>query len=142
MNSLSEFSYRVHFIPRKGNITHSLINLLCSSFHIFCLKSFESGNIDVRNQSVQFVGRIFVLIAHTGQSNTNSEGDTPVNTMFSISHFRVYLARIFSPKQAMYAKYFDLTIYTRSSDSAPSISALLGLVLIEKLTKSSISTLF
>jgi hypothetical protein len=32
--------------------------------------------------------------------------------------------------------------YTRSSDSTPLISALLGLVLIEKLTKSSISALF
>ena len=32
--------------------------------------------------------------------------------------------------------------YTRSSDSAPSICAILGAVLIEKLTKSSISALF
>ena len=32
--------------------------------------------------------------------------------------------------------------YTRSLDSAPSISALLGLVLIEKLPKSSFSAVF
>ena len=42
----------------------------------------------------------------------------------------------------MVAQNIDFFIYTRSSDSAPSISAILGAVLIEKLTKSSISALF
>ena len=49
-----------------------------------------------------------------------------------------------SPQQSLWSKKskFVSTNYTRSLDSTPSISALLGLVLIEELTKSSISALF
>ena len=48
----------------------------CWSPH-FCLKSLEGGDVDVSDQSVQFVGGILIFVTHTSQTNTNPEGNIP-----------------------------------------------------------------
>lgn len=50
---------------------------LAAGLHIFCLKSLEGGDVDVSDQSVQFVGGILIFVTHTSQTNTNPEGNIP-----------------------------------------------------------------
>lgn len=48
-----------------------------SSFHIFRLESLEAGNVHVGDQSVQAVGGVLILVAHTSKTNANTEWNVP-----------------------------------------------------------------
>ena len=65
------------FSLENGNVSPKSVYLLAAGLHIFCLKSLEGGDVDVSDQSVQFVGRVLILVTHTGQTHTNPEGNVP-----------------------------------------------------------------
>lgn len=55
--------------------------LVGARLHVFRLQPLEGGHVDMADQSVQFVGGILVLVAHTSKTNANTEGNIPENTI-------------------------------------------------------------
>ena len=72
----------------KRNVSQKCFYLLAAGLHIFCLKSLEGGDIDVSDQSVQFVGGVLILVTHTSQTNANPEGNIPAKEYKSKSRSR------------------------------------------------------
>ena len=52
---------------------------LVRGFNILRLQALERSNVDVGDQGVELVGRIFVFVAQTGQTNAYSEWDVSKN---------------------------------------------------------------
>ena len=45
------------------------------SFNVLCLETLESvlGYVDMGDEGVQLVGRVLILVTHTGKTDTQSE---------------------------------------------------------------------
>ena len=67
------------FSLENGSVSPKIVYLLAAGLHIFCLKSLEGGDVDVSDQSVQFVGGVLIFVTHTSQTHTNPEGNVPAN---------------------------------------------------------------
>ena len=63
------FIVNVHFF---SSFHYIVMVLLCVSFHFIGLEFLEKGNVDVRNESVQFIDRVILVADHLVSSTTST----------------------------------------------------------------------
>ena len=78
-NKRTNFLTAQHCISVVKHIVAGIF-LILRNLLVFGLQSLEGGNRDEGNQGVELVWRVFILIASTGKTNTDSEGYTPAIT--------------------------------------------------------------
>ena len=56
---------------------HKQGGLITAGLDVLGLESLEGGDVDVRDEGVQLVGGVLVLVPHAGEADTDAEGNVP-----------------------------------------------------------------